>query len=188
MKLFKSIMTIKTGIQEHIVSSLIVLFLALFVGAPSNAQVTMERFNLIADQIARPIKMEIRSFIHQADKKKLQCNLKFFSIKFIVNKGSFECDTVIFSNSVDKELKASISAFVKKGNIDWKSIINDTTHNGNGNYQLMLPVYFSRDKCTITKYNQVEVWNLLNDLLMIETNSLDEIIFLGSISMSMSTN
>lgn len=172
----------QTAIKGQVVYSCILIFFIQLLPFLSKAQLTKESSKLIADQVASPIKMEIRSFIREADRKKLKCNLNFFSIKFIINTASFTCDTVLFSKSVDAELKQAITNIFRKNNVEWSLILKDIKCANRERLELIFPVYLSRDRCTITKLTGLQWWDIFNELV-IEGNS--EVIILGSMSMSM---
>jgi len=184
MKLSKLTLTIKTGIQARIVCSFVIIILIQLLPTISKGQVTKESFNIIVDQVASPIKREIRSFIRGADKKKPKCDLNFFAIKFIINKDSFAFDSVILSMPDEQELKKSISSVFRKENVDWKHLLKDFSNNGK-DYQLLLFIHLTRDKCPIIKLSEVEMWDTFNNLIMLGSNDLNQVIILGSISMSM---
>jgi hypothetical protein len=134
------------------------------------------------DQVAYPLKLEIRSFIREADKKESKCNHEFFSVKFIVNTTSFTCDTLLFSKSVDTKLKQAIANMVRKNKIEWSKILRDIKYDKRDKLELIFPVYLSRDRCTTTKLTGSQWWDIFNELI-IEGNR--EVIILGSMSMSM---
>jgi len=163
-----------------------VLLLLQVLSLTSEAQVTKETTKLVIDQIIHPIKMEIRAFIVKADQKESKCDLRFFSVKFKVNGDSFTCDSVIFSKSVDKELKESIRNIFKKDDIQWRDIIIDIGQNHvKEKYELILPIHISRERCPLTKLNEVKWWEIFNDLIMADDSNLNEVILLGTVSMSM---
>lgn len=171
----------QTALKERIVYNHLLLSFILFPFF-SIAQIKKESFNLIADQVANPIKKEIRSYIREADKKQLKCDLTFFSIKFVVNTNSFICDTVMLSKSVDNQLTISISNMVKQNEIEWSRILKDINHSNQEKLDLIFPVYISRDKCKSPKLTGSQWWEIFNELI-IEGNS--EVIILGSMSMHM---
>ncbi|GCC50821.1 hypothetical protein SanaruYs_10390 [Chryseotalea sanaruensis] len=65
--------------KERFVNSLLLLLFTL-MPLQSKAQWSGEAVDLIAYELADPIKKEIRLFIREADKKKLNCDLTFFRL------------------------------------------------------------------------------------------------------------
>jgi hypothetical protein len=160
-------------------------FLLLFILFPfiSAAQLQKESFDLFIDQVARPIRMEIRSYITKADKIKLNCDLTFFSINFVINTHSFTCDTVMLSKSVDKELAQSISNLIKESKIEWSTIVKSIDHCNKEKLQLIFPVFISRDKCDSPKLTAAQWWEIFNKSII---EGKREVILIGSMGMHMS--
>jgi hypothetical protein len=109
----------------------------------------------------------------------------FFSIKFIINTKTFICDTVIYSKSVYQELKAPTSLLVKKNNIDWRSVLNELNHDCiKEKIEMILPIHLTRDKCPLLKLDEVSWWPIFNELIMIESRNVYEIVILSPVRLS----
>jgi len=128
--------------------------------------------------------MDVGSFIRQTDQKKSNCDFRYFSIEFIVNKEFYRCDSLLFSDSMDGELAESISSLIKKSQIDWLIILKDANPDANGNFHLILPVFLTTDRCPPKKFVSSELYGVFKDLLMPNKNGLKQVIILGSISVS----
>jgi hypothetical protein len=170
---------------ELIVNRLLILLAIVLFALPLHGQ-NEENGRLIANQLISPITREIRTSIRKSDSiKKINCEPHFFSIKFIVDTKAFVCDTVVFSKSVYKELKVATTLLVKKNSIDWRSVLNDLNHDCiKGKIEVIMPIHLTRDKCPLLKFDEVSWWQIFNELIMIESRNLHEIVVLSTVRLS----
>lgn len=173
------------GLQAQTVSRGIFLFALLINSANSFAQnQTIDR--IINKELATPITREIAKF-SRLTKKNDECHDLFISIKFIINSKSMLIDTIIYSKSTPKNLQISIDDLIKSLNIPWNKVLSDSGKQSERNIAIILPIYFSYDKCPPRKLFDVQIWNNLFDLLFIEDQILYEIILIHPIQSSLSS-
>jgi hypothetical protein len=168
--------------KELIANSLIFLLSIFFTSLTTYAQEVKDG-KLIQDKFISPILKEVSSSIRKTNK--VNCDLKFFSIKFIVNQKSFICDTVLFSNSVHNELRYSISKLSKT--LDWTLIIGES-RNAKENYEIILPIHLGLDYCPMTNFTEIDLWNIFKELIMTEGKNLNRVIILSPVNSYISTN
>jgi hypothetical protein len=147
-------------------------------------------FSSPVDQFLYQIKMEISSYARKTIESKSRCNMNFFSLKFIINGVSHKLDSVLFSESADKELIKCVSLLMSEKEIHWDSIIKSSIHNPvDKNYGLMVFVSLYRDGCPLKKLYPQSAWSVFNDLLFLgKDKEQEEIVILGSMEVNISTN
>jgi hypothetical protein len=169
-------------IKGLIANSLILILSIFFTSLTTYAQEVKEG-KLLQDKLISPILKEVSSSIRKTDK--VNCDLKFFSIKFIVNKQSLICDTVLFSRSVHKELRCSISNLSKT--LDWSLILGES-RDSKENYEIILPIHLGRDYCPMTKFTEIDLWSTFKELIMTEGKKLNKVIILSPVNTYINTN
>ncbi len=185
MKSFKSIKIMWTVTKELIVNSLIVILSIFLTSLASYAQEVKDG-KLLQDKLISPILKEVSSSIRKLDKSnKSNCDIKFFSMKFIVNSQSFTCDTVIYSKSVHQDLKSSINNLSKA--LDWSSILREMKDTKE-NYEIILPIHLGRDYCPMTKFTEIELWSTFKELIMTDGKNFHKVIILSPVNTYINTN
>jgi hypothetical protein len=168
------------GLQVQIVSRAIFLLALLINSVNSFAQdQTIDR--IINKDIVTPITREIAKFSRQKNNDD-ECHDLFISIKFIIDSKSMQVDTIIYSKSTPANLQILLTALVKSLNISWERILD----NSEKDIAIILPIYFSLDKCPPRKLYDVQIWTTLVDLLFIENQTLYEIILIHPIQSNFS--
>jgi hypothetical protein len=147
-------------------------------------------FGSPADQLLYQIRMGISSYARKTIDSKNRWEMNFFSLKFIVNGVSHKLDSVLFSESADRELIKVISLLINEKEINWDHIIKRLIHNPvDKNYGLMVFVSVYRDGCPLNKLYPQSAWAVFNDLLFLgKPTEQQEIVILGSMEVNISTN
>jgi hypothetical protein len=93
----------------------------------------------------------------------------------------------MYSKSVFKELKDSISSNLNKVNIQWKEILNGLSPDSKTNtYTVIVPFSISRDKCKVSKLNDAEIWNVFNEIMYLSNKTITQPIIISPSQIFMS--
>lgn len=132
--------------------------------------------------IYKATRVPFRKFTNSLD----DCKTLFCSVKFIVN-ADYRCDSIIYSKSVFNELKDSISSNLNKVDIPWKEILNGLSPDSQTHtYTVIVPFSLSREKCSVSKLNDAEIWNVFNEIMYLNNKTITQPIIISPSKIFMS--
>lgn len=138
----------------------------------------------VLDQIVRPAGHEINIAFDKANPS-VRCEIRYVSIKFIVDSKTFVCDTVMFSKSIAGKIELDPVVF-KNFKIDWKNILDTSICNHVKRYEVIQPISFFMGEC-FNKYPKLrddQIWEAYTDLMMLDISGKANVVILQPSSFS----